>query len=337
MKAADMLLAGLSGKLPYKVKSSSATGSSMVNAASVLDSYNGGDSTPGCESVAGMCAPGLESRWGGETQTGDLPQLALGDSRMAMVRGSASERCARRGVALVLRRFRANKNALRARRRLSTPVTVVATVSVIALLPMSALGLEGIVNETNGKPVPSAVIYVVPLAPNVARPAGTGASRGAVMDQYDKEFVPYVLPVQVGTAVTFPNRDNLKHQVYSFSPAKRFELPLYSGIPAKPMVFDKPGPVVLGCNIHDWMLGHIYVVDTPYFTMTGDDGRWKLSEIPEGEYHLFVWHPRMTSSSDDLKRRIMITADPGMKTEPFSLKLGREFRKPRRQNYENLN
>ena len=92
--------------------------------------------------------------------------------------------------------------------------------------------------------------------------------RDAVVDQVDKEFTPKVNAILVGTSVIFPNHDNVRHQVYSFSPAKRFELPLYAGVPAQPVVFDTPGVVVLGCNIHDWMVGYVYVSESPYFAKT---------------------------------------------------------------------
>ena len=90
------------------------------------------------------------------------------------------------------------------------------------------------------------------------------------MDQRGSQFVPHVLPVQAGTSVTFPNSDQIRHQVYSFSASKRFELPLYAGTSASPIRFDQPGIVVLGCNIHDWMIGYVVVLDTPYFGKTGE-------------------------------------------------------------------
>jgi plastocyanin len=116
------------------------------------------------------------------------------------------------------------------------------------------------------------------------------ASRVAVLDQRNRTFVPHVLPVQVGTAVKFPNSDNVRHQVYSFSPAKKFQLPLYAGTPASPVVFDKAGVVTLGCNIHDRMSAYIVVVDTPYFAPV-TEGRAKLSGLPEGRYEVRVWSP----------------------------------------------
>lgn len=119
---------------------------------------------------------------------------------------------------------------------------------------------------------------------------GPPAKRTAVMDQKNRQFVPHVLPVQTGTAVEFPNSDDVRHQVYSFSPAKKFQLPLYTGTPASPIVFDKPGVVSLGCNIHDRMSAYIVVVDTPYFAVTGRDGRVTLPNLGSGRYVVQVWH-----------------------------------------------
>ena len=81
----------------------------------------------------------------------------------------------------------------------------------------------------------------------------------AVMDQVNKQFLPELLIVQQGQLVNFPNSDNIRHNVYSFSSAKSFQLKLYSGQPKEPIIFDTQGVVVLGCNIHDSMVGYIYV------------------------------------------------------------------------------
>jgi len=124
---------------------------------------------------------------------------------------------------------------------------------------LMAGSLEIIVKDDKGRPVSDAVAYAA------AGAASSASKKQTVVDQRDKQFVPYVTAVQVGTAVIFPNSDNIRHHVYSFSPAKRFELPLYSGVPAEPVVFDKVGFVTLGCNIHDWMIAYIAVLPTPYF------------------------------------------------------------------------
>ena len=117
------------------------------------------------------------------------------------------------------------------------------------------------------------------------------SSAAAVMDQRDSAFVPGVLVVQAGTTVSFPNSDTVRHQVYSFSPAKPFELPLYEGTPLAPVLFDRPGVVVVGCNIHDWMIGYIVVVDTPHFARTDARGRVRL-DVPAGRYRMQAWHAR---------------------------------------------
>jgi plastocyanin len=135
---------------------------------------------------------------------------------------------------------------------------------------------------------------VVSLEP--ARPVAAGAPRTVEMDQVNSQFVPAVLAVRTGTLVRFPNNDQIRHQVYSFSPAKRFELPLFQGSTAAPVRFDQAGLVTVGCNIHDWMLGYILVVDTPYFGKTGSDGRVQL-DAPAGNYTLRVWHPRIKGAA----------------------------------------
>ncbi|GAB2653173.1 methylamine utilization protein [Arenimonas aestuarii] len=135
-----------------------------------------------------------------------------------------------------------------------------------------------------GKPLEGAVVS---LHGNAAPVAGQ-----AVMDQRNSVFEPGVLVIEAGTAVSFPNSDVVRHQVYSFSPARPFELPLYSGTPPDPVVFARPGVVVVGCNIHDWMIGWIVVLDTPHHARSGADGLARL-QVPDGDYRLQAWHPRL--------------------------------------------
>ena len=117
--------------------------------------------------------------------------------------------------------------------------------------------------------------------------------------------------VPVGTALAFPNRDTVRHHVYSFSKIKTFELKLYAGTPALPVVFDQPGIAVLGCNIHDFMVAWVVVVETPYYGYTGADGEVTLSNVPEGAYRLRSWHeslPESSSPSDQPLRVVGQTA-----------------------------
>ncbi len=155
------------------------------------------------------------------------------------------------------------------------------------------------------QPVPDAVVVAV----SESGVRGVDKPPQGVVDQLNKEFVPYVTPILVGSLVQFPNRDHIRHHVYSFSPAKPFELPLYVGTPAKPVLFDKPGVVKLGCNIHDWMIGYIYVSDSPYFAKTGSDGRAVLADLPAGRYRVRVWHPRMEGGEQATVKSIEVTAD----------------------------
>ena len=163
------------------------------------------------------------------------------------------------------------------------------------------------VADSRGKPVADAVVVAVPVVANVRIVA---RMRDAVVDQVAKEFVPRVMAIFVGTTVTFPNHDNVRHHVYSFSPAKRFELPLYSGVPAQPVVFDKPGVVVLGCNIHDWMIGYIYVSESPYFAKTASDGKAVISDLPPHVYTVRVWHPDQDEAEDTTRKNVDTTRTP---------------------------
>ncbi|MCG8614456.1 MAG: methylamine utilization protein [Pseudomonadales bacterium] len=138
-----------------------------------------------------------------------------------------------------------------------------------------------VINQ-NGDPVQDAVLETRERVFPETLPRGS-----AEMDQIDRQFVPFVLPVMVGTQVQFPNRDNIRHHVYSFSNPKPFELKLYSGRSAPPVTFEKHGVVVLGCNIHDHMIGYIYISRAP-FAQTAADG---LANLPYDDRKWTVWHP----------------------------------------------
>jgi hypothetical protein len=132
----------------------------------------------------------------------------------------------------------------------------------------------------------------------------------------------------VGSTVRFPNSDNIRHQVYSFSQSKKFELPLYSGTDAPPIIFDKPGVVVLGCNIHDWMIGYIYVSETPFFAKTGALGTAVISDMPAGEYRVRIWHPSMDHAEESTGQQVTLTADTPANAE-WQIGLKPNIRVPR--------
>src|SRR3984893_17708608 len=157
------------------------------------------------------------------------------------------------------------------------------------------------ITDQQGGPVVDAVLVAVPVDGNLhsrERP------RAGSIEQVDKEFLPRVTVVPVGASVRFPNHDDVRHQVYSFSAAKRFELPLYAGVPAQPVIFDRPGIVVLGCNIHDWMVGYVYVSESPYFAKTGKDGKAVLSDLAPRVYTVRVWHPQQDGGEEATRKSV---------------------------------
>lgn len=141
--------------------------------------------------------------------------------------------------------------------------------------------------DSTGKQLPEGVVFLESSqAKQLAKPI-----TGAEIAQVNKQFAPRVLVVPVGTAVSFPNRDTVRHHVYSFSPNKTFELKLYSGTSASPVVFDKPGIAVLGCNIHDNMSAWVVVLETPFFATGDAKGMAIMRDVPAGNYRLRIWHP----------------------------------------------
>jgi len=157
---------------------------------------------------------------------------------------------------------------------------------------MSAHAVPWLVRVRSAAGVPVAGVVVAVQIHGQATKASVSTT--AQMAQRARQFQPQVLVVQTGTAVSFPNFDTVRHHVYSFSPTKTFDIKLYSGTPARPEVFDKPGVATLGCNIHDRMSAHIVVVDTPLFAKS-DAAGWVRMDLPPGQHRLLYWHPRLGS------------------------------------------
>ncbi|HEY2402280.1 MAG TPA: hypothetical protein VGI23_18135 [Steroidobacteraceae bacterium] len=153
-------------------------------------------------------------------------------------------------------------------------------------------GLVVAVETANGRPLAGAVVTLQPLNGN----SRSSTPVNAVMDQINRTFVPDLLVIPVGSAVAFPNSDSVSHQIYSFSPAHKFQLPLYRGKPYPPVIFDQAGIVTLGCNIHDSMLAYVLVTDAPFFGRADATGSWSV-DLPHGTYRLTIWQPRMQESS----------------------------------------
>lgn len=175
---------------------------------------------------------------------------------------------------------------------------------LLALAGQARAGtVEAHVSNPGGQPVADAAVVLEPLSPSRLRPGGR-----ATIEQRGKEFIPYVTVVQTGAAVEFPNNDTIRHHVYSFSAPKRFEIKLYAGKPGQPVVFDKPGEVVIGCNIHDWMEAYVLVVESPYFAKTAADGKALIANVPAGRYRLQLWHP--LQKAQQAAREVEIAATP---------------------------
>ncbi|MCD8522016.1 MAG: methylamine utilization protein [Saccharospirillaceae bacterium] len=168
----------------------------------------------------------------------------------------------------------------------------ILTALIIGIPAHSETGLSLAFYDQQGKP----------LADVVLSAGGDSLTQTAlplaVMDQVNKQFRPSVLVVHKGQSVSFPNSDNIRHHVYSFSSPKPFEIRLYADTPKDPVLFDQPGVVVLGCNIHDQMIGYIYVADSAYTFISDQQGRMVLPTLPPSST-VTLWHPRLSLSESE--------------------------------------
>lgn len=163
----------------------------------------------------------------------------------------------------------------------------------LALSPLAAAAVPVTVqlHGPNGQPLAGAAVAI-----EVKGRTGKTTTAKAEMGQRDRQFTPQLLIVQTGTSVSFPNFDTVRHHVYSISPIKVIDIKLYSGTPAEPVVFDKPGVAALGCNIHDRMTANIVVVDTPLFARTDAKGQATF-DLPPGEHAVKAWHAGQKSQT----------------------------------------
>lgn len=182
--------------------------------------------------------------------------------------------------------------------------SILATVAlgmVPALAQAATVNVD--VRDAAGKPVANAVVIVD--APHAASAAAT--LRGPfVMGQQNISFTPHVLIVPVGATVAFPNRDRVRHHVYSFSAPKKFDMKLYGREETRTVVFDKPGVVALGCNIHDSMSGFVYVVDTPYAVVTDARGHATIPGVPAGRATIRLWSPSIRARGNTQSQPVAI-------------------------------
>lgn len=162
--------------------------------------------------------------------------------------------------------------------------------------------VEVAVHDGADKPLHDAIVMLEPVSGSLpVRPLS-----GVQISQVHRQFDPQVTVVTVGTAIAFPNLDTVRHHVYSFSGVKNFELKLYSGVPAAPVVFDRPGVAVLGCNIHDQMVAWVVVVDTPFYGRTSALGKATISAVPPGFYRLKTWHSSLLDANAPVARTLTV-------------------------------
>ncbi len=189
------------------------------------------------------------------------------------------------------------------------PAVTCLALSLVASASLAAT-LQVDLQDSSGQPLADVVVF---LESREAK-AATKPAIGVEVAQVAKQFAPQVNVITVGTAVEFPNRDSVRHHVYSFSAIKNFELKLYVGTPAAPVVFDKPGIAVLGCNIHDAMTAWIVVVETPYYGRSAIGGHITLENVPPGAYRLRTWHRGLPVGAPALDQALTLTSAGGSTT-----------------------
>jgi len=202
---------------------------------------------------------------------------------------------------------------------------------LLAATLLQAVELRVSVFDIEGNPLSDAVVSATPLQGS----SGVGVETQEPLPeveiaQQNLQFVPRLTAIRRGTVVNFPNRDNILHNVYSFSKAKKFHLPLYRDEPPRPVTFDQPGAVVLGCNIHDWMVAYIYVLDTPHFAVGGANGRALLTHLPAGEYTVDVWHPQRKKRGSTPPMRLQLVEADHVQVD-FTIALKPAWRQPPQQ------
>lgn len=209
--------------------------------------------------------------------------------------------------------FRPARQTCRPARSAPTALTtwrVAAVAAMLAGAPAHAADLDLRLVDSAGQPVADAVMTYHPAAG--APPGPIRFPWPAEMVQENVTFVPHVLIVPVGATVRFPNRDKVRHHVYSFSRAARFEIKLFGRDETRSYTFTTPGAVALGCNIHDRMAGFIRVVDTPFAARSDAGGRVRLAGLPDGRGRITIWHPRLKGKDQEM----LLPFGPGAPARP---------------------
>ena len=180
--------------------------------------------------------------------------------------------------------------------------------------PLAAAPLAVRVVDAAGRPVRDAVITLYPDGNAARAPRGAGRF---VVAQKDLQFQPFVSVVPVGATVSFPNFDPTKHHVYSFSPARKFELKLFARDQSRTVRFDKPGVIALGCNIHDQMSAFIVATDSVWTARTNAQGMAVFADAPGGSGRVTVWHPYLRAPGGAVQQAL----GPAQRSLAFAVRL----------------
>lgn len=161
----------------------------------------------------------------------------------------------------------------------------------------------GVASDRDGQALPNVVMALKPVG--VAAPAM--APTTITVTQEALAFKPYVTAIRSGSSVVFANRDQVEHHIKSFSSSKPFEIAVHKpGDTPAPIRFDKEGAVVAYCILHDWMRAYVYVADTPWFAVSGDNGLARIENIPAGDYEVSAWHPDLGQYKPPLISKVTV-------------------------------
>jgi plastocyanin len=187
--------------------------------------------------------------------------------------------------------------------------TILGVLLVAVCQAADATTFTAEITDQDGKPVANAVVSLVPDLRAALPGASTRLPSEQHIDQRLETFVPLVTIVPRNGRVVFANSDDTTHQVYSFSATKQFEITLARGASSPPIVFPNAGVAALGCNIHDNMIAYVFVADSPWTVLTGNDGRAEIDDVPPGNYQARVWHYRYPPRRELPSARIAVSTD----------------------------
>ncbi len=174
---------------------------------------------------------------------------------------------------------------------------------VFSLLHAAVIAAELDVQLTgNQTTLANVVVYLDPTA-NITLPV---TNKTVEIGQQDKAFTPYISVMQLGSDVTFTNKDDITHHIYSPIGKNKFDFKIRAGEKHTKRDFVESGEVAMGCNIHDWMSGYLLILETPYFEKTDENGRSSFRNIEAGEYQLTIWHPQLNTPDNKIVKVITL-------------------------------